>query len=171
MSTTSSVETMCPSRGLSAPRKAGLPAAPSFPASPECWEEFGRLSAYGLEQASEDFRHQVAIDAYAAQHPGPPARRITLWFALAGLHLALDKGWTGRQVQVAHQRLSHLDKVGPDLDRPSYPAAMTVGDVMAECPGYDRDTAVLAWARAVWRAWGPDQARVAARLPPLNRLL
>jgi len=71
-------DTACPSYGLSARHEAGLPVAPSFPASPECWKQFGRLAAYNLEQAREDFRQQVAVDAYAAQHPGPPAKRVTL---------------------------------------------------------------------------------------------
>ena len=106
----------CPSCGLLAAPQPGLPEAP-FPSSVECWEVYGPLTAYDLGRARPDFLHQVAVDAYAAQHPGPPAKRVTLWFALAGLYLALEEGWTGRQVQVAHQRLSHLDKVGPELGR------------------------------------------------------
>lgn len=128
------------------------------------------MTAYHLEQTSEDFRHQVAIDAYAAQHPGPPARRITLWFALAGLYLALDEGWTGRQVQVAHQRLAEVDKVGPALNRPFPAAAMTVSDVLAAGPGGGRDAAVQNWALAVWRSWQPCHAQIGERLPLLSRL-
>lgn len=155
---------------MSALRQACLPPGSSFPASPECWQEFGRLTAYNLQQASDDFRHQVAVDTYAAQHPGLPAKRVTLWFALGGLHLALEEGWTGRQVQVAHQRLSRLDKAGPDLDHLAVQSDMTVGDVMAARPGDERDTALMEWARAVWRAWSPSHAAIARGLPSLSRL-
>ena len=163
-------QSTCPSCGMSALRQTDLPVESSFPASPECWLEFGRLTAYNLQHASYDFRHQVAVDSYAAQHPGPPAKRVTLWFALAGLHLALDEGWTGRQVQVAHQQLSRLDKAGPDLDRLVGQSAMTVGDVMAARSGEERNTALMDWARVVWRAWSPCHAVIAASLPPLSRL-
>ncbi len=139
------VQSTCPSCGMSALRQMDLLPGSSFPACAECWQEFGRLTAYNLQQASADFRHQLAVDTYAAQHPAPPAKRVTLWFALAGLHLALDEGWTGRQVQVAHQHLSHLDKVGPDLDHLVLQSGMTVRDVMAARPGDERDTALMDW--------------------------
>ena len=150
--------------------QVNLPAGSAFPASPECWQEFGQLTAYNLQQSSDDFGHQVAVDSYAAQHPGPPAKRVTLWFALAGLYLALEEGWTGRQVQVAHQRLARLDKVGPDLDHPVVPRGMTVGDVMAANAGDDRNTALINWARVVWKAWSPCHSVIAASLPQLSRL-
>lgn len=159
----------CPSCGLLSASQPQLPAAP-FPASPACWEVFGRLTAYDLEQEGEDFRHQVAVDAYAAQHPGHPAKPITLWFALAGLYQALDEGWSGRQVQVAHQRLSRLDKVGPELPEPSRAARTTAADVMAAPGGGPRDAAMTAWAEDVWQSWASRHSQVADALPPLDRL-
>ncbi|HEX8509367.1 MAG TPA: DUF5946 family protein [Propionibacteriaceae bacterium] len=125
---------------------------------------------YVLSSSAEPKLASVAVDTYAAQYPGPPAKRVTLWFALAGLHLALEEGWTGRQVQVAHQRLSRLDKVGPGLGHLVVQSGMTVGDVMAACPGDERDTALTSWARAVWHAWSPSHGVIAAGLPPLSRL-
>lgn len=159
----------CPSCGLLAARHPGLPVAP-FPASVECWEVYGHLSTYDLDRARPDFLHQVAVDAYAAQHPGPPAKRVTLWFALAGLHLTLERSWSGREVQVAHQRLSRLDKVGPELGGPSRPAEITVANVMASPAGEGRDAAITAWAGAVWHSWESSHLRVAAALPSLDRL-
>ena len=106
--------TRCPSCGLAAPAGRVLPDPP-FPASTECWWIYGQLRAYDIERARVDFRHQVAVDANAAQHPGPPARPITLWFALVGLHLAVDHGTTGRQVQQAHMRLARRRRDWPAL--------------------------------------------------------
>ncbi len=123
-----------------------------------------------MGRAGPDFIHQVALDAYAAQHPGPPAKPVTLWLALVGLHLALEQGWTGRQVQAAHHRLSLLDKAGPALTGPSRAAETTVADVMARPGGAGRDAALTAWAGDVWRSWEPSHAQLAEALPPLDRL-
>jgi hypothetical protein len=48
---------------------------------PECYAAYEELSAYNLLRARFDFLHQEAVDAYAAQHPGPPAKPIRIWFA------------------------------------------------------------------------------------------
>jgi hypothetical protein len=74
-------------------------AEPPFRTSPECYAAYQDLSAYNIARAHRDFVHQEAVDAYAAQHPGPPAKPISAWFALVGLHLAVDQGRTGREVQ------------------------------------------------------------------------
>lgn len=159
----------CPSCGLLAAPQLGLPVAP-FPASAECWEVYGYLTAYDLDRARPDFLHQVAVDAYAAQHPGPPAKRVTLWFALVGLHLTLEQGWSGREVQVAHQRLARLDKVGPELRKPCRPAGTTVADVMVVPDGEGRDAAITDWAGAVWQTWASSHPQVADALASLDRV-
>lgn len=151
----------CPSCGLEAPSGPPLPAAP-FPASAECWATYGELSAYDAERARLDFLHQEAVDAYAAQHPGPPARPITLWFALVGLHLAIDLGKTGREVQRAHTLLARHKQEWPVLVAPPLDHAMTVAEVMARPAGGRRDTAILDWAGAVWSCWREQHRSIAS---------
>src|SRR6266542_3189043 len=53
--------------------------------------------------------HQLAVDAYAAQHAsrdaGGDIPPIGVAYALVGLHLALDRGVPGLRVRAAHQRM------------------------------------------------------------------
>ena len=46
-----------------------------------------------------DFIHQHAVDAFAAQEADERTQPIKLVFALAGLHFAVDRSWTEREVQ------------------------------------------------------------------------
>lgn len=144
--------TTCSSCGLTAPARALLPESP-FPASPECWATYGQLAAYDAQRARLDFRHQEAVDAYAGQHPGPPGKPITLWFALVGLHLAIDLGKTGREVQRAHSLLARRPRDWPTLVAPPLAGPVTVAEVMAQPGGDQRDAAILHWAEAVWACW------------------
>lgn len=68
------------------------------------------LSLRTLTLGDANFVHQHAVDACAASHAGGSSRPITVWFALAGLCLALERGLTGREVQFAHLRMARGDK-------------------------------------------------------------
>ena len=70
-------------------------------ASAECQRLCHELSLYTLSHGDAFFIHQVAVDAYAAQHAGPASKPITVAFALIGLCLLLERGHTGRAVQRA----------------------------------------------------------------------
>lgn len=95
----------CPGCGYQATPDAELPDPPAG-VSRECWWCYCQLLAYDAQRAHRDFVHQEAVDAYAAQHPGKAPKLIARWFALVGLHLAIDRGMTGRAVQRAHGRLA-----------------------------------------------------------------
>lgn len=151
---------VCPSCGLAASLPQSLPDAP-FPASAACWWAYGELTGYNLERAHLNFLHQHAVDAYAAQHPGPPARPITLWFALVGLHLAIDRGMTGREVQRAHTVLARRRREWPVLPPTERRASTTVADVLARPSGDERDAAILDWAADVWSCWEAHHDAVA----------
>ena len=150
----------CPSCGF---ESAVSPDAiePPFRASAECYAAYQELSAYGLQRARADFLHQEAVDAYAAQHPGTPAKPISTWFALVGLHLALDRGYTGREVQRAHMRLGRRKRTWPVLPRPTDLTCMTAADVMRHPPGDARDESVLRWAGEVWQCWASAHQTIA----------
>jgi hypothetical protein len=46
--------------------------------------------------------HQLTVDAYGAQHSGGDGRGIRIAYSLVGLHLALERGWSGVAVRTAH---------------------------------------------------------------------
>jgi hypothetical protein len=63
------------------------------------------LSYYTLAHGDPEFVHQHIVDAFAAQLATPNSKPIQVVFALIGLYLHQERGFTGRQVQLAHMRL------------------------------------------------------------------
>jgi hypothetical protein len=143
----------CPLCGCRGAAEASWAPEPPFRASAACYASYLDLSAYNVERARPDFLHQEAVDAYAAQHPGPPAKPISLWFALVGLHLAIEGGRTGRAVQSAHTRLARHRRAWPSLPARTDLTGLTAAGVLAHPAGDDRDAALLAWATQVWSRW------------------
>jgi hypothetical protein len=119
----------------------------------ECSRLFDELSAYTLTHGGKEFIHQHVVDAYAAQHVGGSPSNIRTAFALIGLYLALEKGNTGRQVQIAHMRLGRFKRQWPKREQPGDLAKLTVADVLNAEPGPARDEMILKWAAAVWASW------------------
>src|SRR6266511_3641288 len=169
--------TTCPGCGLELPA-SGLTPDPRRNASPECWRLYGEVQGFELNHSelARDY-HQLAVDAYAAQHAArdrsgdiPP---IGVAYALVGLHLALDRRVPGPKVRAAHQRMGKPDATWPRLPAPERTGAVTVLDVAAAGAMVDSATghaeAVRAWAAAVWQAWAPQHAAVAALADRLLR--
>ena len=44
-------------------------------ASPGCWQAYGELQAAGYSADSPFSPHRLAVDIYAAQHPGVPGKQ------------------------------------------------------------------------------------------------
>jgi hypothetical protein len=149
----------CPGCGVRLPVSEAYPDA-RYNASAECLQLYGELSAYTLTWGDTDFIHQLAVDAYAAQHSGEGMRPITTTFALVGLYLAYERGYTGRGVQDAHRRLAGRSKDWPRFEPPSHAGAVTVLDVLRAQPGDDRDAMLRRWGKSVWDAWANEHARV-----------
>jgi hypothetical protein len=108
-----------------------------------------------------EFIHQYAVDTYAAQHAGDNAKPIGITFALAGLYLAHEHGYTGKQVQIAHMLLAKASKSWPQFEQPEEKASVTVLDVL-NTPEDQRNEMLREWGRAVWRVWTPEHAKIAA---------
>ena len=126
-------------------------------------DAYHQLSYYTLTHPDRDrFVHQHIVDAYTAQAAGPETKPIGLLYALVGLHLALERGFTGRQVQRAHVELAKDKTDFPLLTPPVERGSMTVEQVLATAPGPERDAMILAWCRSVWEAYAPLHDTVAA---------
>jgi Family of unknown function (DUF5946) len=155
------VVTVCPACGIRLPELRDALLNALVNASAECQSLCHELSLYTLSHGDAFFIHQVAVDAYAAQHAGPASRTITIAFALVGLCLLLERGYTGKAVQRAHMRLASRSKRWPSFDPPAHRGSVTVADVLRAVPGSERDTAIMQWATSVWTAW--EQAHPAVR--------
>ncbi len=152
---------VCPGCGLRLPCADDGVTNPRVNASAECQRLCHELSLYTLSLGDPFFIHQVAVDAYAAQHAGPPSKPMTVAFALIGLYLLLERGYSGKAVQRAHMHLASRSKQWPSFDPPAHRGSVTVAEVLCKAPGSERDTAIMQWATSVWTAW--EQAHPAVR--------
>jgi hypothetical protein len=118
------------------------------------------LSYYTLAHGDPAFIHQHVVDAYGAQHLRQSSSTIGAAFALAGLYLAVERSFTGRQVQKMHMLMARASKQWPRYDPPDDLGPLTVGDVIAVQAGPLRDEAIMRWCASVWTAWSAERDRV-----------
>ena len=152
---------VCPGCGLRLPI-SDAPGDERFNASPECLALHNELTGYTVMRGDPEFIHQHFVDAYAAQHTAEGQPTIRAAFALIGLYLACEKGYTGKQVQRMHMLLARRSKQWPRFTPPAHVGELTVQDVLRAEPGQPRDDALMRWARSVWQAWSEQHARVQA---------
>jgi hypothetical protein len=142
----------CPGCGLKLPDHH-FDLSDRFNASGECLETYYELTYWTFMQQDERFIHQHAVDAYAAQHAGGISRPISTVFGLIGLYLALENGYTGRQVQLAHMKIANRRKDWPRPELPSRKAELTVMDVLLAGTDAEKEKMLMKWAESVWRIW------------------
>ncbi len=116
--------------------------------------DFEELSFYTLSHPDPVyFIHQHIVDAYHAQTADQRTKPITIIFALIGLHLFVNKNYTGRQVQLVHMQLAKNKKTWPILTLPASRGSILVSDVLKAAPGIQRDQMIKEWCRDVWNAY------------------
>jgi hypothetical protein len=158
-----SAEIVCPGCGLRlADRNLGLDARAN--ASGECRQLMNEASYYTLAHGDPRFIHQHLVDAYGAQHVRVGKSTIGAAFSLAGLYLAVERGFTGRQIQLMHIQMAKRSRSWPRFEPPANVGRLTVADVLDAEPGPVRDSALLRWCASVWAAWSLEQPRVRAMM-------
>jgi hypothetical protein len=120
------------------------------------------LSYYTLAHGDPAFIHQHVVDAFAAQHATEHSKPITVAFALVGLYLYIEKGFSGREVQQAHMRLAKRRREWPKFSFPADRGAVSVHDVMRAEPGRERDHVIEAWCASVWSTYSRARDQIAA---------
>src|SRR5689334_18017315 len=118
---------------------------------PTALEAYHELSCYTLAHGHEGFLHQHAVDAFAAQTATAEDKPIQLAFALLGLYLHLERGFTGRQVQLAHMKLGRQRVPWPRFPIPEDRGRITVHDVLRQPAGPERDSFLRLWCADVWQ--------------------
>lgn len=122
---------------------------------------FDELSFYTLARARSEFIHQLAIDTFTAQHATASTKPIAVVFALLGLYLHAERGFTGLEIQRVHMRLAPLRLPWPVLPLPERHADLTVADMLAAEPGPTRDAMIRRWCVAEWQVWIDSRAAIA----------
>lgn len=112
-----------------------------------------RLFAYTLERGDAAFVHQHVLDALCAQDADATTPPMRLAFALVGLLLHVERGYTGRQVQRIHTMLARRPTPWPAFALPASRGAFTIDDILAAPPGAERDAAIDASCATVWSAY------------------
>jgi hypothetical protein len=153
------VQSVCPGCGLQRP-SLGLESDRKANASGECHALMNEMTYYTLAHGDASFIHQHLVDAYGAQHVRQSQSTIGAAFALAGLYLAVERGFNGRQVQKMHMRMARTSKRWPRFDPPESAGPLTVADVLTVEPGPRRDGKLMEWCARVWGAWSSEQDRV-----------
>jgi len=115
-------------------------------------DAYHELCVYTLTHGDPAFIHQYVVDAYMAQHADATTKPVGPAFALVGLYLHVEKGFSGKQVQLAHMRLARRRRGWPAFALPADRGAMTARDVLAVPGGVERDRAIDDWCRSVWTA-------------------
>ncbi len=116
-------------------------------------ELYNDLAYYTLAHKAPSFIHQLVVDAYTAQNADAETKPIAVAFALIGISLHTEKGYTGKQVQQAHMRLAARRKDWPRMALPKTRGAITIAELLAVPPGSQRDEAIERWCRAVWESY------------------
>lgn len=102
-------------------------------------EFYSELSYYTLAHADKDFIHQHFVDAYAAQKADLNSKPIGITFALVGLYLFVERGYTGRQVQKVNMQMAKNKRVWPAFSLPEKRGGITIADVLRTPSGESRD--------------------------------
>ena len=121
---------------------------------------YNELAYYTLAHSDPGFIHQNVVDAFAAQHADESSRPIYIVFALIGLYLCVEKGFTGRQAQKAHMQLAKTRRQYPRLELPKERGAVGIRDVLAAAPGPVRDAMIQKWCVSAWDAWRDSRAQI-----------
>src|SRR5436309_10980840 len=89
------------------------------------------LWAYTLGRGDAAFMHQHAVDALGAQRADERTTPMQLTFALVGLYLCVERGYTGRQVQRVHAALARRRSLRwPSLQPPITRGTIGVAQVV-----------------------------------------
>jgi len=123
-------------------------------------EAFHQLSFYTLSHGDPSFIHQHIVDAFAVQEATHQTKPIALVFGLAGLYLSLEKGMTGREVQLFHMKMARYKRPWPVIELPLVRGAITVVEVLRAEAGPDRDRKIREWCASVWAAYAGGQQKI-----------
>lgn len=124
-------------------------------------EVYNELSSYTLTHSDPSFIHQHLVDTFAAQTADEYTKPIKILFALIGLYLYLEKGYTGKQVQLAHMKIAKRKTEYPTFVLPKAKGSITAIDVWKSTPGEERDQLISEWCACVWKAYEGSHKQVA----------
>jgi hypothetical protein len=119
---------------------------------------------YVYSMGRPGFILQHVADAFAVQTATAASKPIGVFFGLAGLYLRVERTFSGREVQKAHQALARTKREWPRIVLPPDRGAICVLDVLATPAGAERDLRIDDWCRSVWLAFAANHRTIEATL-------
>lgn len=123
-------------------------------------DQLDEIAAYTLSRGDPSFIHQHVVDAAGAQFADERTTPIQLAFALIGLYLYVERGYTGREVQRVHAKLAERKPKWPRFVEPEDRGSVRPKDVLAAPEGAERDAAIHAWCASVWASYEGNRGAV-----------
>lgn len=124
-------------------------------------EMFYELSYYTVTHPDPSFIHQHAVDAFTAQSADENTKPIAVAFALIGLYLFIEKGFSGKEVQNAHIKLGKYRRKWPKFELPKNRGDITILEVINVPRGPKRDEMINEWCISVWKSYNESHEKVA----------
>jgi len=122
--------------------------------------QYHELTFYTLSLGDTEFIHQHVVDAYGAQNADDKTKPIALFFSLAGLYLLVERNYTGRQVQKAHQIMASKTKNFIQLNLPEKRGQVSIKNVLDEPDGANRNRKIMEWCGSVWSAYADQHSKI-----------
>ena len=114
----------------------------------ESLDRYDELYTYTFGRPKFILQH--VVDAHLAQTADTSSKPIGVVFALVGLYLHVERGFSGDEVQRAHRTLAQVKRQWPVIALPEYRGNIAPVDVLAAPAGPQRDAAIDQWCKAVW---------------------
>jgi len=121
---------------------------------------YEQLYVYSATRGRETFILQLVVDAYGAQIATNETKPIALVFALVGLFLHVEKGFTGLQVQRVHMQLGRKKHQWPAIILPTHRGDITALEMLNVSEGPERDAAISEWCHSVWQAYRDNRSTI-----------
>lgn len=122
---------------------------------------FHELSFYTLAHPNKEyFIHQHIVDAYAVQHITEETKIIKSTYGLLGLCLYLDYGFSGKEVQHVHVKLSSDKSDWPNIQYPIDKSDYSLQTILNTPEGEQRDQEIRNWCEIIWKAHQANQQPV-----------
>jgi Family of unknown function (DUF5946) len=123
-------------------------------------EKYHTLAYYTLGLKDNNFIHQHLVDVYTVQNANQNTKPISLTFALMGLYLLIEEGYTGRAIQKFHAKMSNDKQDWVLFPIPNYLGNITIDDVILAAEGEQRNLMLLNWCHSVWAAFKPHHKEI-----------
>jgi hypothetical protein len=85
---------------------------------------------------------------------------VTITFALVGLYLIFERGYTGREVHRAHMLLGKLQKKWPRFESKIKGDEITVAEILQTISKDNFKEVLSRWGKSVWDSWKPEHENV-----------